>query len=436
MNNFVIEEMIYGWKRNIKTILILILLSLIGIVCIGMAITLSMQTDAQVQKYKEIYEDVQYFSIKDNFLGDREVEITNPDGNKKLNTFLNLLNSSEYFDYYMMYKQSVNIADYSGKISNVYGYEYNTNLERRTRELESKDGVTRTCTSVKGFWIGDNVIDNFNLNLQLGEPFQDSDFILTAEEPISIILGADYASDYEVGETIYVHFVFAEREAKIIGILEEGSNVYYSGNYVNLDRFAIMPMFLNDDYNGQPIYNLPVIYFYTLKNSGVLGTKLSCEDTQKVITEYSELSGFVTSYYVVEYDPTTQKTFNFGIENVQFLLSILMVLIIGATLFLLTIYYLNKIIKNMRYYAILMMNGCSKKQIFLIIIWEIIIILLIAYVIGITIVIFVSPLPPMELLKAVFLLLISTMAFGLIPAIASAMVFFRRDLVSYMQEEV
>ncbi len=431
-----IEEYRYNFKKNIKSIIILFLLSLVGIVCMGMAITLLLQTNGQVQKYRETFEEKQYYTISDNFVGDNESDLTGEESLASLKAFLNLIRSSEYFDYYMMYDQQVYIENYEGDENNIYGYENRTDLDQMTKEIPADDGTLKSCTSVKGFWVGENVINDFNLYLQKGENFQEKDFILTAGEPVSVILGSNYAGDYEVGEYIYVDFIFAGRKAKIIGILEEGANLYYRGKFVNLDRFIIMPIFLNDDYNGQSIYRFEANHFYTLRNSGLIATKLSMEDIQEIITGYSEEAGFETSYYVTEYDGTSKKTFGLGIIDIQFLLTILSVLITIIALIILTIFYLDKIKKNKRYYAILMMNGSNKKQIFGILFYEIVILLIFAYVSGTIIVLCLSPLADMDLLKTAALLFVSAAVFGLVPLLSSAIAFFRSDLVPYLAEEI
>ena len=436
MKYFVKEEYRYNFNKNIKSTIILFLLSLIGIVCMGMAITLILQTNRQVKKFQETFEEKQYYTILDNFVGDRESDLIGEESLISLKLFLNLIRNSEYFDYYMMYDQSVYIENYRGDENNIYGYEYRTNLGEMTKELPADDGTTKICTDIKGFWIGDNVIDDFSIHFQKGENFQEKDFILTTEDPISVILGSNYADEYEVGEYIYVDFIFAGRKAKIIGILEEGSNLYYRGKFVNLDRFIIMPIFLNDDYNGQSIYRFETNHFYTLRNSGLIATDLSMKDIQEIITKYSEEAGFETGYYVTEYDGIPKETFGLGITDIQVLLTVVSILITFIALIILTIFYLNKIKKNKRYYAILMMSGSNKKQIFGILFYEIIIIFIFAYVLGTIIVICLNSLTYIDLLKTAVLLFVSTIMFGFVPLLSSAIAFFRSDLIPYMTEEI
>ncbi|MCD7835725.1 MAG: hypothetical protein LUG83_03555, partial [Lachnospiraceae bacterium] len=104
--------------------------------------------------------------------------------------------------------------------------------------------------------------------------------MLNPNNKISVILGSNYSNEYKVGDTIHISFVFSDSEAQIVGFLEEGTNIYYRNKYVNLDKYVIMPVFINDDYEGNEIYNFSVNHFYSLRNSGVLASKLSVEDVQ------------------------------------------------------------------------------------------------------------------------------------------------------------
>ncbi|MBQ7926122.1 MAG: ABC transporter permease [Lachnospiraceae bacterium] len=436
MEHFAIEEYRYNFKINFKSIIITFFLSITGIVCMGLAITLLLQTSDEVEKYKETFEEKQYYTIMDNFVGDNESELTGEESLICLKEFSDLVRNSEYFDYYMLYDQQVYIEDYKGNEKNIYGYEYSADLDKMTKKLPAADGSNKICTCVKGFWMGENVINDFGIQIQKGACFEQKDFTLTTESPISVILGSNYADEYEMGESIYVDFIFAAREAKVIGILEEGANLYYRGKFVNLDRCVIMPIFLNDDYNGQALYRFETNHFYTLRNSGLIATKLSMEDIQEIITEYSEKAGFATSYYVTEYDGTSKKTFSIGIRDIQFLLTLLSVLITAIALMLLTIFYLNKIKRNKRYYAILMMNGSNKKQIYGILFCEIVLLIFFAYVLGTAIVISLSPLTGTDLLMTAGLLFVSSLLFGLVPLLSSTLVFFKSDLVQYMMEEI
>lgn len=436
MDNFILKELLHTCKNSIKQTILLLLVSIVGILCMGTAIVLLIKTDNEVKEYQETYEEKQYYSILDNFVGENQKEISGEDGIVKLKKFHELLQNSEYFDYYMMYNQIVYVENYEGKDTNIYGYESNMDLSSRKKEIMSDSGEVKSYTELKGFWIGDNVIDDFNVKVSKGTGFTSDDFILTKDEPISVILGAEYADEYSVGDTMYVNFIFAEREARVAGILERGTNLYCNGKYVNLDRYVIMPIFLNDDYEGQEVYRLGAADFYTLRNSGTIATKLSKSDIQDIITEYSREAGFKTGYYVVEHDDTEKKTFGLGIINVRFLIMLIAIIVTSIIAILLAILYQDKINKNKRYYAVLMLNGSNKKQIYSIILCEFVILLLSAYVLGSLIVILTSSLGGKDIAYVLLYLFMVTIVLGIIPIISGTITFFKTDLIYYMKEEI
>lgn len=436
MDSFILKELIHTCKSNIKHMILLLLISIVGVLCMGMAVVLLIKTDNEVKEYQEIYETKQYYSILDNFVGENQKELSGEDGIVRLRNFLGQLQDSEYFDYYMMYNQMVYVENYKGKDTNIYGYESNIDLKSRKKEIMSDSGEVKSYTELKGFWIGDNVIDDFNVKFSQGTGFTSDDFILSKEAPISVILGEEYADEYSVGDTLYINFIFAEREARVVGILEKGTNLYCNGRYVNLDRYLIMPVFLNDDYDGHEVYRLGAKDLYTLRNSGTIATKLSKSDIEDIITEYSKEAGFKTGYYVVEQDDTEKKTFGLGIVNVRFLVMLIAIIVTSIIAILLAILYQDKINKNKRYYATLMLNGSDKKKIYYIILCEFVILLLSAYILGSSIVLLISPLRGQDVVVVLLYLFMVTVVLGIIPIISGTITFFKTDLIYYMKEEI
>lgn len=87
MDNFILKELLHTCKSSIKQTILLLLVSIVGILCMGMAIVLLIKTDNEVKEYQEIYEEKQYYSILDDFVGDNQKEISGEDGVAKLKKF-------------------------------------------------------------------------------------------------------------------------------------------------------------------------------------------------------------------------------------------------------------------------------------------------------------------------------------------------------------
>lgn len=434
---WILDEITIGWKRDFRLVLMLLGLSIVGIFCTGTACHLLLETKEQTEEYKEVYEDIQFYTILDNFVGKADAELSDRNVGR-FRKFLELLSGSGYFEYFMAYTQSVSIEDYRGKESNIYGYEHGVSLDGATGESKDKDGNVHRRTGVKAFWIGDNVIDYFKLRLREGRQFTEDDFVLKPDGPISVILGANYAEEYSVGDELFINGHFVERPAEVIGFFEEGTNFYYRGKFLNLDNYVIMPVFKNDTYEGKEVFGFDTVHFYTLRNSGIIATKLSMGDVEEIIKDYSWEAGFEyinNAYYVVEYDGTEKINFDYGIEAVSFLVSAVAAAAIAAACLFVGVCAANRTKKNRRYHAVLAMNGCGRGQICTILLLDAAIIDLLA---GLLAVVLFTALFGPDALRGTGVrrgLLLGTAFFTALPCAVAGFEFFRSDLIYYLKEE-
>lgn len=434
--NFILSEFMYEWKRDKKTIIVIMLISVIGMYCISIANHLLMQSRGELKEYNEVYENVQYYTLLDNFVGEKASVLEDQKSTDKMSHFLKLLQNSEFFDYLMIYEQPIYIEDYRGKENNIYGYEYISDLASKTIDIIDKNGNVRSSTNVKAFWFGENVAEYFELALSSGRNFENNDFVLNPNEPISVILGSNFADEYKIGDKIYLSYVFSESEATIIGFLDEGSNVYFRGNFRNLDNYIIMPIFQNDEYEGKNVYNFGLNHVYTLRNSGVIATRLSVEDTQEIITNYSMEVGLDEGYYITEYTDFAKQNFDIGVKIIFFALTIILILIIIVIVFLLGLCITNIINKNKKYYAILMLNGYGRGQICSLLVIELLIIFIISlFSVGLLCAFTLRS--AFENIMSIWITLgLQIFFIFLIPITICIMFFMKADLIFYLNEEI
>ncbi len=434
---FCIDEIVNNIKGNIFSVIIIVI-SVISIISTGLFVVINYNASSQVKDYKEVYSERHFCTIMDDFVGDKYYELTKLGVENKLSQFNNKLINSKYFDYYMMYNQPVYVADYKGSEKNIYGYENKVDVNNDKVILVDKKGVERTSTNLKGFWIGENVLDDFKLKLLEGEGFSKDDFILKdSNNNISVILGSNYNDIYNVGDKIYISFVFAEREAEIIGFLEEGSNVYYSGDYINLDRYVIMPIFTNDKYNGKSVFDLKISDFYTLRNSGVVATKLNIEDVKSIVEQYSESAGLANNYYIDEYAETEIKTMGIGLESIGNIIKIIGIISAISNVIIMIVYIIYKINTSKRYFGVLAINGCDKTAICKIMLGEILILLLISLIISaVCVEFFLAFFNIKSIIKSYIAMIIISILPSILPTIYSAVTFFKKDLSEYMKEDI
>lgn len=434
---WILDEITIGWKRDFRFVFLLLGLSIVGIFCTGAACHLLLETKEQTEEYKEVYEDIQFYTILDNFVGEADAELSEQNV-VKFRKFLELLSGSSYFEYFMGYTQPVSIEDYRGKESNIYGYEHGVNLAGATGESEDEDGNIQRRTGVKAFWIGDNVIDYFKLRLREGRQFTEDDFVLKPDGPISVILGANYAEEYSVGDELLISCYFVKRPAEVIGFFEEGTNIYYRGKFLNLDNYVIMPVFKNDTYEGKEVFGFDTVHFYTLRNSGIIATKLSMGDVEEIIKDYSREAGFEyidNAYYVVEYDGTEKNNFDHGIEVVSFLVSAIAACALAAAFVFVGVCAANRTKKNRRYHAVLALNGCRKGQICAILLFDAALLDLLAGLLAVVLFAAVFGTAALWGTGVLWGLLVSTVFFMVLPCAVTMILFFRSDLINYLKEE-
>ncbi|MCI8694002.1 MAG: ABC transporter permease [Lachnospiraceae bacterium] len=434
----ILSEIKIGWKRDFRLVLMLLGLSIVGIFCVGTACHLLFATEYQTEKYGEVYEEIQFYSIRDSLLSKAPGEVNTEENTPKFRKFLNLILESEYFEYLMMYDQPVYVDNYRGKFNNVDLYEYRKDISDATQDIKDNNGVVRKSTCVNAFWIGDNVIDYFGLRLGDGRQFAEDDFVLkNPDDPISVILGANYAEDYKVGDEIFISFVFAERPAKVVGLLEEGSNIYYGSRFRNLDNYLIMPMFMNDTYEGQEIYNFYVNHMYVLRNEGTVATKLSIQDVEEILDSYSKEAGFElqNAYYIEEAAMAEKINFDYGIEVVSFLVSAIAAAALAAAFLFVGVCTANRTKKNRRYFAVLAMNGCGKGQICSILLLDAAVIELLAGLLAGGLFTAVFGTVSLWGTGVLWGLLLGTAFFTALPCAVTMILLFRSDLIYYLKEE-
>ena len=295
------SEIINRIKNEHRIFLLLPFLSVIGIFCVAVSTRLLIQTTDQKNRFSEIYEENQFYTIMDNLVGDKDYMHTDPEMIPVFKRFYDLLKNSESFEYVELYVNPVYVDDYNGPENNVYNYEHGRTMESQTYEFVDDKGNETISTCVKAVWFGFDTIHFFDLKISEGRGFAEEDLIFEPGKPISVLLGYNYKDLYDVGDVLNIKYVFSEGKAEVIGFLDEGSNVFRGSSFMEIDNYVVMPIFTNDDYNGEPVYNIPVNFMYNFRTQGTVASKLSADDVEAIITEYCAEAGFGEQYESVYY---------------------------------------------------------------------------------------------------------------------------------------
>ncbi len=430
-----VSEVILSFKKNVKIYIMLILITVIGLLCTGISEEAANKLSNQKTQYEDMYIEKQYYRVYDNFTGFSEDQlfVNEEESIEKLQNFYKLLNESEHFEYCLEYKQPIYIADYRGGEKNIYGYEQGT-IQKPA--YDEADGEIRPYTCVKALWIGDNIMEKFNLNLQEGRGFSKSDFYVTVEGKTAVILGSEYADNYTVGDVVYIDYVFYKRKAVVVGILEEGSNVIYDNTFLNLDRYVLVPFVENDTDREAFIFSMSPIHIYFLRTSGIIESKLAPSDVQQILTKYSQDVGLGDGYYITEANDTVVVSMSASIADIYTVIYFIGVMILILSSVMYSIYMFIRFRKEKRYYAIMVVNGCGRSQLFQMMMIEVVFLqlasifpaLLVTYIIALKWLGSIS-------VDMFIRIIISVCVFAIIPAVVAAVKFTKEDISLFLKEE-
>ena len=163
---------------------------------------------------------------------------TNPlalaDSEQTLSDFEELIHSLHNlpFAYYEIYRQQLDFS-HNEKSTDYYS--------STTKELSSLND------QVLSIQISENVQDDFKLSVASGRKFLPEDFSLTKGQPISVLMGSEYAKLYSLGDTFSAYYLYSPFTFKIVGFVDSSCKISISVGSTTLDKYIIMPSFSFDD---------------------------------------------------------------------------------------------------------------------------------------------------------------------------------------------
>lgn len=231
-----------------------------------------------------------------------------------------LLTHNKEYEYYEVYKQYLEMPDQKGLF-----YEEGTN------ELSQK------CAGITCVQIDKKGMDHYPIRILTGRSFQEEDFIHKKEKAIPILMGYDYSSLYDRGDTFEAEYLFDQYRFQVIGFLSAGSRITNATHNLELDQSILMPSFTID--NSVPITNGLKIH-YANKTSGFVPLK---ETNHHIFHEIIAplLENAKTGKYSWTVTPLEfqyQEVFHIGIDQSKFFLLFFMIPILLVEIYLIYIF--------------------------------------------------------------------------------------------------
>lgn len=291
---------------------------------------------------------VGFYYVIDNLVGDYEEDFrANSDYLFRLKKMSSLLHNSGKYEYMEIYKNPValflepipqKIADWSHKDSQV-----------QIGEIWGK-----SACEVNGMYVSVNSLNYINGGMMEGSLPSECDFFN------SVVVGSEFAEMVNIGDELELMAPFTDKiRMKVVGILNEGANIYFSGKYQNLDRFIVFPLM---DIKDMPIDDEDETrqrILYYMKINGQFVTDASPDEIQ----DYVNASCAACEIYpasIVEGSSNAQNAIT-G-ESIKLLLDSLkeIMVIVGTFSLISTILFtILRVKREKKYYAILLMNGYS-----------------------------------------------------------------------------
>ena len=387
-------------------------------------------------KYEKTYTEWQYYCLYNSLTGEAEREFYQDPpsvlGLKRLNE---LLQQEESFTYLEIYDNSVYIKDYTGPLKNLNGYESNSYENHHNVEIHGKG--TGVYSGVKGLWLGKNVAEHFELPLSEGEFPKEQDFIWSETDTIKVVLGSGYRDVYQLGDRFGFDCFIANREAEVVGFLEEGATLSYKYNgLINLDHYLLLPQYdmkqLSKEVDSEAYHSFWFIYL--MKNDGMIASYTSAEYVQEVVYSLCEKAGLSPIYYVS--GAKNQQLVTFG-KNIEELTKTLLVLAIGSmvlSILLLCVHFVLRIKDNTQYYAILCCCGSSLRRIIGLVAGELFGLLLLSVTMGYLLAVFLASLM-MDPLPEPYLPFLFTVGYGVLPFLVSVCRLRRLEIAKALRGE-
>lgn len=362
--NRVLHESLYCFKSS--KIVSMLIVFVVTISCFLCTFSYSVYQDIKndVVDFSNQNIKMQYYRLGDNFYNEYEQSLKSSENYiAKLKSLHHSLINSNDFKYYELHDNIISLLNFipDNKFLDLYS---TGDFENSILKIDN----SLTVYQVNGIYVGSNVFTDFNLTLQEGNYFSDSDYQLEnalANKEIPVILGAEYKEYYEIGDAMSANaFPVDEVKLRIVGFLNPNSYVNMgNGSITLLDRYIILPSFNFDSYQTSEEFTSIYRSLYYIKTGGVIASKYEANVMQEIINDICSNLDIFPYYYVI--GATNQPSYLLGLDMnsmVEILKSVTF-FIFSFSFVIVTFFTLITVKRNLKYYSILSVNGFTYREI-------------------------------------------------------------------------
>lgn len=323
----------------------IVILTITSLLVLMFASNLLIQLTHKNEQFDELHRNA--YGLMDSFIGEEETNFFNSDeGVPKIKAFYHKLNEEETFDYGVMTRQPIGIADLNLGTSYYHGYG--------TRPMEFINDNEYSSIQVNDVSLHRSAID-----LTEGRFFNEEEYLYEDEKQLPVLIGADFKSYLDIGDEINISYLNREIDFVVVGILDEDSYIVdRNHSTVFLNKHFVLPAIdIVDDFNGVGRTFQQRVYLQ--HTNGIIYSDLTAIAIVDKIQRLSNELG-IEPHYILLNVPNINLL---GLETraIVVIFSIISTLLLIVSIIITMLNLLSKTDIMMRNYAIHYISGARKR---------------------------------------------------------------------------
>lgn len=322
--------------------------------------------------------DYHYYCVQDRMFNEDEQDFRSKDDHiARLKILLDSIRNDDRIAFFDRHENPIEL--FCSDIPDIFLDGYESGYAEDNRFLADGRDISR----VKCVWVGDKIWDEFGIRFARGEKWENAE---EDGDVIPVVLGSAYEGLFEVGDVFNgltpTRYEYSGVTFKVCGILEKDQTMIGSFDYINLNRYMLIPLPEKRVMPSTPEQCIEQYTTYICKLNGLVKTTLSANETQRILNDLCQKVEFYPSLYVrgasdVE-NNIIKLTSKKLLEIVGSLAAILGVLTVFGTL----LGIITSIEEKSRYLSIMILNGFSVGECMSIVLGFFLIALILGNVIG------------------------------------------------------
>ena len=286
MNTIVIENAGKILKKNIRCVIIMIVLVSISFYLLGVSLMSKSRTNEAKDSFEETYgnQTIYYtgeFLTDEAFYHYREEDNTAELDQFKI--FMSKLENCDDFSFISLMNQPIQIVE--TKIPEVFLDNYETGMSGSS--VSTFNGETLYTT--KSLSVTQSFFDSFSIKIEEGRGFSKEDYLydLNQKTDIPVILGHEYKSVFNIGDRFDAYFLGDPFHFVVVGMMDDEAFFYdrNSSNMVSCNRYIILPAFYTNSYDDfSKIMTMQ-------RTHGIIFSSIGYKETTDIFKQYQDEVG-------------------------------------------------------------------------------------------------------------------------------------------------